>query len=67
MKKSIAALAVAASLLLLTGCGEAMYGKPGDLPGIKKFKEFAATCEEAGGVIKEGARDWYTCDMGGAG
>lgn len=67
MKKTVAAVAVAASLLLLTGCGKAMYGNPGDLQGIEEFKEFSNSCTDAGGHLEEGPRDWYTCEMGGAG
>ena len=67
MKKILAGLVVAASLLTLTGCGEAVYGKAGTEQEIRDFKKFSDTCDEAGGTLKEGARDWYTCDMGGAG
>lgn len=65
--KKVYAAAVLAALLLLTGCGEAVYGKVSTEEEIKNFKQFSDTCDEAGGILKEGARDWYTCDMGGAG
>lgn len=67
MKKLVAGVVVAASLLVLTGCGEAVYGRAGSTEEIQDFKKFADACDEAGGTLKEGARDWYTCDMGGAG
>lgn len=65
MKKLLAGLVVAASLITLTGCG--MYGKPGNPDDVKTFKQFSEECTDAGGRLEEGPRDWYTCEMGGAG
>ena len=65
MKKILASVAVL-SVLMLTGCGEAVYGKPGTEQGIEEFKQFSTTCTDAGGRLAEGPRDWYTCEMGGS-
>lgn len=67
MKKLVYGVAIAASLLVLTGCGDAVYGRPGNLTDVRIFKEFSEVCADAGGRLEEGPRDWYTCDMGGAG
>ncbi len=64
MKRILAGVALI-GVLALTGCG--MYGKPSNPTDLKSFKEFVDECKDAGGVLHEGPRDWYTCDMGGTG